>query len=145
VSSRTGNEANAGLRPNYSGRWQFDATASALQIEAPDAVTFVVDHHEPVFRLERSLTFGDKTDTFAIVLTVDAENPPFSRGDATLYASLRWDGDELEFLTRIVRGNAEATNSVRYRLEEEGALLVAAESFRSRDLDYDNRWVLRKA
>ena len=60
-----------------------------------------------------------------------------------LDAWLDWDGDDLMFVTRIVRGTDEATNSVRYRLEEDGAVLVGEESFRSAAHAYDNRWVIQ--
>ncbi len=131
-------------RVDFSGRWEFSPGASALQIESPDAVMFAIEHREPGFRLERTLTFGGRSDTFAIDLTVGADGAPVTRGEATLYPSLRWDGDQLVFFARIVHGGEEATNLVRYRLEEDGTILVAEESFRSSGQSYDNRWVFTK-
>ncbi|HLG06006.1 MAG TPA: hypothetical protein VI383_07645, partial [Gemmatimonadales bacterium] len=75
-------------RPNYSGRWRFNAEASALQIAIPSALDFTIEHREPFFRLERTLRFGDRTDTFSIDLTVGAEPVPVPRGDATIYPGL---------------------------------------------------------
>lgn len=131
-------------RPDYSGKWQFDGAASALEIRRPEAVVFAIDHREPFFHLERTLTFAGQTDRFAIDLTVGADPAPLSRGDATLYPSLRWEENQLVFLTRIVRGGEESTNWVRYHLEEAGSVLVAEERFRSRERNYDNRWVFNK-
>jgi hypothetical protein len=131
-------------RPDYSGQWEFSAEASTLQIAAPGAVLFTIAHRDPAFHLERTLTFGDRSDSFAIDLTAGADPAPFTRGDATLHPSLAWDGDDLVFLTRIVRGGEEATNLVRYRLEAGGTRLVADESFRGPAQRYDNRWVFRK-
>ena len=136
-------------RPNYSGRWRFNAEASTLQIAIPSALDFTIEHREPFFRLERTLRFGDRTDTFSIDLTVGAEPVPVPRGDATIYPGLQWDvgvggGDQLVFRTRIVRGGEEAINLVRYRLEPGGNTLVADESFRSSSQNYDNRWVLTR-
>ncbi|MGQ0702251.1 MAG: hypothetical protein ACT4PM_03860 [Gemmatimonadales bacterium] len=54
---------------DYSGRWQFSPRASTLQIGMPDSVVFTIEHREPSFRFERTLTFGARSDTFAIVLT----------------------------------------------------------------------------
>jgi len=131
--------------PNFSGRWQFKATRSALEIPRPDVVLLVIEHDEPRFRLERTLAFGERTDTFAIDLRVGADQPPIARGTATLYPSLEWDGDQLVFRTRIVRpGEDEATNEVRYRLGQDGTALVADEHFASTTQHYDNRWVFGK-
>lgn len=110
----------------------------------PDKVVFTIKHREPSFRLERTLVFGDRSDTFELDLTVGADGEPFTRGDATLRPSLRWDGDRLVFLTRILRGEEEATNLVRYGLEEDGTILVADESFRSTTQSYDNRWLFER-
>jgi hypothetical protein len=105
----------------------------------------VIDHDERLFRLERTLVFGDRTDTYAIDLRVGAGQPPITRGAATLYPSLEWDGDQLVFRTRIVQPEGEeATNVVRYHLAEDGAVLVAEERFVSATQRYANRWVFGK-
>jgi hypothetical protein len=131
-------------RVDFSGRWQFAPDASTLQIARPDAAAFTIEHREPSFRLERTLTFGERSDTFAIELTVGTDRGPIPRGEAMLYPSLRWDGDDLVFFTRIVHDGEEATNLVRYRLEEDGTVLIAEESFRSSAQSYDNRWVFTR-
>ena len=131
-------------RPDFSGRWRYDADASSLQISGPVAVVAVIEHRDSLFRMERSMQLEDRTDEFAIELTIGGKNAPLSRADATLHPAIDWDGDDLVFVTRIVRGTGEATNSVRYRLEEDGAVLVGEESFRSADHSYDNRWVMRR-
>lgn len=131
-------------RPDFSGRWRFDPAASALEIPTPDAVVFVIDHREPTFRLSRALTISGRTDTFAIDLTIGADNPPFARGETTLYPAIHWDGDDLVFPTRIVHGSDEASNHVRYHLEGDGSVLVATERLRGAGLNYDNRWVFTR-
>jgi hypothetical protein len=135
-------------QPDFSGTWRFRAHESALEITRPDVVKLLISHDGPFFRLERTLVFGDRTDTFAIDLCIGVEPRPFARGAATLYPSLQWDGDQLVFRTRIVRPEEEeeeeATNVVRYRLAAEGAVLVADEHFESATQRYDNRWVFEK-
>ena len=83
--------------------WRFCAEASTLEIEPPVAVVFDIDHREPAFGLQRTLRFDDRSDTFELDLTVGTERAPIRRGDASLYPSLRWDGEQLVFFTRIVR------------------------------------------
>jgi len=131
-------------RPDFSGRWRFDPAASALEIPTPEAVEFAIEHREPLFRLSRTLTMAGRADTFAIDLVIGGDNAPVAHGEATLYPEIHWDGDDLVFPTRIVRGNEEATNHVRYHLEGDGSVLVATERLRSPGLNYDNRWVLTR-
>jgi hypothetical protein len=132
------------MLPNFSGRWQFDAAASTLRIGVPDSVVLTIEHEDPLFRLERTLVFGDRSDTFGIELTVGSDHPPFSRGDATIRPLLRWDGDELVFMSNIVRPGEEATNIVRHQLEDFGRVLVAEERYQSPKQNYDNRWVFKR-
>ena len=133
-------------QPNFTGRWRFSADDSDLQIANPDSVVFTIEHDEPSFRLERTLTFGDRRDTFEIELTIGnaAGSDPVRRGDAILYPSMRWDGDQVVFLTTIARDGDESTNVVRYGLRAGGTILVAEESFRGPELSYDNRWGFKR-
>ena len=110
----------------------------------PDGLTFTIAHSDPRFHLERTLTFGDRTDSFAIDLTVGGEPVAITRGDAIIHPSINWDGDDLVFRTHIVKGTETATNLVRYRLDADETMLVAEEQFRSSAQNYDNRWVFSK-
>lgn len=130
--------------PDLSGRWTFSPGDSALQIRTPDAIEFLIDHREPSFRLERTLVFGGRSDSFAIDLTVGAEHAPLAHGNITLYPSLEWDEQGLVFVTRIVQGAEESLNLVRYHLEANGTVLVADESLSGPTLSYQNRWVFVK-
>lgn len=126
--------------PNFTGRWRLAAGESALQIPVPDAVAVVIDHRAAAFRLERSLTFGGHTDHFAIEL-MEGVNAPFTHGEATLHAELRWEESVLVFDTTIEAATQQARNIVRYQLTNDGQTLVAEESFRGETQRYDNRWV----
>ena len=132
------------MRPDYSGRWRFLSDASKLDIEDPDGVEFLIQHKEPAFHLERTLIFEGERDTFEIDLTIGADVRSFSRDDARLRSLLRWDGDQLLFVTKILRNDEEAKNLVRYILEEDGKILIADEHFHGSDWDYHNRWVFEK-
>ena len=133
-------------KPDFSGTWTFNASKSALQIAAPESSEFVIDHHEPLFRLSRTLVMQGQRDTFSIDLRTDGS--PFRmthpRG-FDIAGRAYWDGDALAFDSTIGTGDQQATNAVRYHLSEDGRTLTAQEHFRSRDLSYDNVWVLDRA
>lgn len=105
---------------------------------------FLIEHRGPQFRLSRTWTAGGASDTFSLALTIGAEPEPVPHQDTVIYPALHWDGEDLVFPTRIVRGESVATNLVRYRLADGGATLVADEQLRSDSLNYANHWVLRR-
>jgi hypothetical protein len=132
------------IAPDFTGRWRFDAEQSRLQIALPDAVELTIEQEDPRFRLERMLVFGDRRDQFAIGLEIGAEARPVTRHGATLHPSLQWDGETLVFRTLIDAGDGQATNVVRYSLQEGGGQLVADEEFTGPGQYYVNRWVFRR-
>lgn len=132
-------------KPDFSGTWKFNPAKSVLQIPAPDATIFVVDHREPIFRIQRTHVSGEKSDTFALDLTTDNKEVKIDRGELQMCARVYWEGDTLVFETRLVKQGEEATNLVRYKLAETLDSCTAEECFRSKALNYDNIWVMEKA
>lgn len=127
--------------PNFSGTWSLNLGRSALQISAPDSTVFVIEHHEPSFKLTRTHYAAGTADTFSISLTTAGREIALKHHDVSINARLYWDGEELVFDSRLVRDGEEATNVVRYRLADEGATFIAEERFSSERLSYENLWV----
>jgi hypothetical protein len=126
---------------DFSGVWKFNPEKSRLQIPAPSASTFVVDHKEPRFHLTRTHVYDGKPDTWSIDLTTDGKEVIQQEGDQTLHVRLYWEGNQLIFDSKIILKDREATNIVRYQLSEDGKTFTATESFRGPRLTYDNVWV----
>jgi hypothetical protein len=131
-------------KPDFTGMWTFNREKSRLQIPAPDATVFVVDHREPALRISRTHFAGDSRDTFSLDLTTDGREVSVDRTDVRIRCRAYWDGDTLVFDTRLARAGDEATNVVRYVLASDRGILVAEERFRSASLNYDNLWMLDK-
>jgi uncharacterized protein (TIGR00369 family) len=132
-------------KPDFTGTWTFNPAKSVLQIPAPDATVFAVDHREPALRISRTHIVGEKQDTFSLDLTTDGREVAVDRADVRLRARAYWDGDTLVFDTTLVRAGEEATNVVRYTLSSDRRAFVAEERFRSASLNYDNIWTLDRA
>lgn len=131
-------------KPNFTGTWKFNPGKSKLQIPAPDWTVFVVEHTEPGFRLSRTHVVGQKSDTFTLDLTTDGTEVDILRGDLHLRARAYWEGETLVFDSHLVRGGEDATNIVRYKLDDTLDSFVAEEQFRSKSLCYDNIWLLER-
>ena len=131
-------------KPIFTGIWKFRSDKSSLQVEPPDESVFVIDHRDPVFKMSRTHVVGGKRDTLELDLTTDGKEISVERGDLRFRSRTFWDGEILVFETNLVQGGKEGLNIVRYTLTESGDSLSAVERFRSKDLNYDNTWVLDK-
>ena len=132
-------------KPNFSGTWKFNPEKSQLQIPPPDFSTFLFRHDEPDFFLTRTLVMAGVEDTFSIHLRTDGKTVETQHRGMDIKAQLRWEENTLIFDSVILRDDDEATNVVRYRLEDDGKTFIAEEKFTSAEINYKNIWVLEKS
>jgi GNAT superfamily N-acetyltransferase len=132
-------------KPDFTGTWRFNPARSALQIEAPLSTRFTIEHREPRLRIVRTHRHpGGGRDTIGLDLFSDGRETSVDRGDFHLRSRAWWEGDTLVFDSTMLRAGMEASNVVRYTLAADGRSFTAAERFRSRELSYDNTWVLER-
>lgn len=53
-----------------------------------------------------------------------------------------WEGDSLIFISKIISGQSQAENIVRYTLSPDGNELVGDEIYNGLPRSYHNQWVL---
>ena len=130
-------------KPDLSGAWIVNLEKSRLQIGVKiERGAFTIDHKEPVFRFSRVFVVGGKEDALSYDLTTDGRAKVVTEPDRTSTSRLYWDGDVLVLDERIVlKDGREATNVVRYSLQDGGQTLVAEEKFRGPIRKHDNLWV----
>ena len=131
-------------KPDFTGTWKFNSGKSALQSPSPESSIFVIEHREPHFRLERTHVFGGKSDTFSVALTTDGALIAMNHGGLEIHSRAYWEGDALVFDSGFVHEGEQATNIVRYRLEDAGQMLIAEKQLRSTQHKHDNIWVFEK-
>ena len=131
-------------KPDFTGSWKFNSDKSRLQIPPPESTTFLIEHREPRFHLERTHVFGGKSDTFSIDLMTNGEAAVQAHGGFQIHASLHWEGDTLRFDSRLEREGEQATNVVRYSLSDDGQTFTAVEQFCGKEYSYENMWVFDK-
>lgn len=131
-------------RPDFTGTWTFDPSRSRLQIPAPESSVFVIHHDEPRFQLERTHVVGGKVDTLSLELMTGGAPVVTMHDGLETRSTLRWEGDALVLVSEIL-GEASATNTVRYRLQSAGRVLVAEERLRSSQINYENVWVFSRS
>jgi len=133
----------AAEKPGFSGTWMFNAQKSRLQVPAMlESGIFTIDHREPVFRFSRVFVIGGREDALSYELTTDGREKIEKLTDRTITSKLHWEDSVLVLQNRIVLlDRREATNTVRYKLLNDGRMLVAEEEFRGPLRKHDNLWV----
>ena len=105
---------------------------------------FVIKHADPAFQLDRTHIIAGKPDLITLNLTTDGMEKSIVLGDLIVRARCIWEDETLVFDSHFIRGREEATNVVRYSLGDSTGAIVARERFRSKDLNYDNVWVMER-
>lgn len=132
-------------KPNFSGTWKATFAKSKLQIKAPESTVFVIDHHDPRFRLSRTHTAEGKSDTWGIELVTDGREIVREEAGRTLYCRLSWEGEALVFSVRIrMHDGEEMTDQVRYVMAANRQSFTAYESYRGCAMQADNVWILER-
>lgn len=82
---------------------------------------------------------------FTIELKTTGEPVVCNHRGFEIRARLYWEDDALVFDSKLIREGEQATNLVRYTLEDEGQTFVAKEYFRGEQQNYSNTWIFDKA
>ena len=112
-------------RPDFSGEWTLNLTASILSPEVAPAVQsgFVhIQHREPSIAVHLGITMDGRP------VDVRFERPS------------NWDGDALSFVDRTETPAGDLVITFRYELQHGGRRLRAAEQLRGAR-EQDNVWV----
>lgn len=130
-------------KPDFSGQWLFNAEKSRLQVRVKlERATFTIEHKEPYFKLSRLFIIEGHENALSWALTTDGKEEVTEEDGRTVHSRLYWDGDALVFDVRyVLKDGREATNVVRYTLQDGGKMFVAEEKFRGPVRKYDNLWV----
>jgi len=129
---------------DFSGNWILSKERSKFQLkffEKLEKAVVYIEHDEPLFRFTRVFTSEGQDNSLTYELTTDGKEKITQEGNQKYISQLYWEGETLIFFTRIESPQCEATNTVRYRLLNNGRTFQAEESFRGPRLKYDNLWV----
>ena len=123
--------------------WQIhvDSTKSRLEMRTPTKSIFVIEHQEPRFKVTRTHTWGEKSNTLTSERTTDGEEHYRKDGEVETWTRMTWLGEELVLDMKLAYRGEQGTNVVHYRLADEGKTLVAAEWYHMPRRQHHNLWV----
>lgn len=131
-------------KPDLSGTWVLDLSASSLEIPLPDSSVFVVEHAEPIILAKRTHVVGGVANTVESRFSTDSLVRPVLVGEVEIPTRVYWDGEALVLDQAWSRGGVRITNVVRYTLGSEGRTMVADEWMRAGSERHHNVWVFRR-
>lgn len=116
-------------KPNFTGKWIFDAQKSSLKIPAPTSMTLQIEHSDPQIRFARTQVYGDQSFKWDLEAVADGQKEVVQ--DTPQYtAKVRvfWEGSSLVLDQQITApdGTKEA-DVVTYSLVGDGRSLQAVE------------------
>jgi hypothetical protein len=127
---------------NFSGVWRADFQRSKLEIDTPKSTMIQIEHNDPEFLLTRTHEGKDTKDTISLHLSTDGKECIHHKGPMEIRSLCVWEGDSLLFTSRIISGQSQAENNVRYRLSADGSEILANETYNGPPKSYHNQWVL---
>ena len=80
-------------------------------------------------------------DTVTITLRTDSSEVHWELRGTTVTSRSWWEGNELVFWSALARGDARASQVVRYSLSADGRTFTAVESVDAGADSHVNRWV----
>ena len=139
--------AQGAQRPNFSGDWVLSPQRSHLDQRIAQGLkrgTVKITQTDSLFAFTRVFVVAGKEDRTGYELPLDGTEKAMSDGPIPHNSKLEWEGDALVLRERYKAPQGEATNTVRYRLIDNGRAIEAREVFRGPRLQYDNVWVFEK-
>ena len=133
-----------GARPDFSGTWRFDPAKSGLEMNAPTSSLFVIEHQDPRFKLTRTHTWGERSDTLSFESTTDGEERYKEDRGYESWTRMYWMGHELVLDMKLAHRGEKGTNVVHYKLADEGDTFIAAEWYHMPGEQHHNYWVFER-
>jgi hypothetical protein len=130
-----------GSKPDFSGTWIFSPAKSKLETTAPTKSIFVIEHQDPKFKLTRTHTWDEGSNTWTIDTTTDGKEHYQKKGEFESWTRMTWMGNELVLDMKVAYLGEEGTNVVHYQLADGGQSFIAAEWFHMPRKQHHNLWV----
>ena len=130
-----------------SGDWALSLQRSRLDHRIAQGLergTVKITQTDSLFTFRRLFVVGGKEDRAGYELPLDGTEKAVSDGPMPHHSKLEWEADALVLRERYKAPQGEATNTVHYRLLDNGRTIEAREVFHGPRVQYDNTWIFEK-
>jgi hypothetical protein len=141
-----GQQAHAQQRPDFSGEWVLDRSASSLQGElaAVESGVVRIKHLDPAFVFNRMFMVSGKPLENAFDIRTDGKELLNADRGMTSRSRLEWQGNSLLLTVLIDAPRGTVSNVVRYELLDEGRRLRAVEDVGGAAPGHHNVWIFSR-
>lgn len=116
-------------KPNFSGRWELDATKSQLRPTKWNDLAMVIEHQEPKLSINMSLKYPQGPDyTYQIPLTTNGSEATVDMGKNTRSYRATWVGANL-----ALKWNEDGERKETWTLSQDGRTLMIVGSAKLTD------------
>ena len=135
--------ANGQQRPDFSGEWTLDRSASSLQGEmaAVEGGELRIQHREPSFEFSRRFVIKTQPVDTAFTIQTDGREIPRDNRGLTSRSRMEWQGNSLLLTVLIDAPRGTVSNVVRYELLDDGRALRAVEDVGGAAPRHHNVWM----
>jgi len=137
----------AQAKPDFSGDYVLNKAKCQFQVQQAadlESGTVSIVQKGDSFKFSRVFTVKGKDDPLSYQLTIGDKEVAAERDGMKEFSRIYWENNALLYEVRMLAPQGEATNVVRYTLEEGGRVLRADETFHGPRLSYKNVWVFER-
>jgi len=138
--------ANGQQRPDFSGEWSLDRSASLLQADmaAVESGVVRISHREPSFGFSRTFVIKTKPIDTAFDIQTDGREMAQNNRGLSSRSRMEWQGNSLLLTVLIDAPRGMVSNVVRYELLDEGRTLRAVEDVGGAAPPHHNVWMFAR-
>ena len=133
-------------RPDFSGEWTLDRSASSLQgdMAAVESGVLRIRHHEPSFGFSRTFVINTQPIDTAFDIETDGRERVRNNRGMSSRSRMEWEGNSLLLTVLIDAPRGTVSNVVRYELLDDGSTLRAIEDVGGAAPPHHNVWMFAR-
>src|SRR5260370_23128374 len=132
-------------KPNFSGTWKLNVSKSDFgPIPGPDSLTNVIEHNDPVLKVNASLEGPQGKQNFTINYTTDGKEVMNKQGPRDIKSTVLWQGSNVVVNSKFTLGDNDVTVKSVWTLSADGKTLTENRHLAAQMGEADQKWVYEK-
>ena len=132
-------------KPNYSGTWKLNVSKSDFgPIPGPDSQTNVIEHNDPVLKVNVSAEGQQGKQTFTMNYTTDGKEVMNKQGPRDVKSTVLWEGSNVVVNSKFTLGDNDVTIKSVWTLSADGKTLTEDRHLAAQMGEADQKLVYEK-
>jgi hypothetical protein len=132
-------------KPNFSGTWKLNVSKSDFgPLPGPDSRTDVIEHNDPVLKVNTSAEGAQGKQNFILTYTTDGKEVVNKQGPREIKSTAVWDGSNLVFNSKFSFNDNDVTIKNVWTLSADGKTLTENAHLSAQMGEADQKMVFEK-